>query len=66
MAVRGDLRQGRRLEEIEPVPERRQGVAGLRIGVLLVESGDQRTHRKGRGKILGGLRAADPFTQLFH
>jgi hypothetical protein len=47
------------------VPERRQGIAGLRIGILLVEGGDQRPHREGRGEILDGLRATDPFAQLF-
>jgi len=47
------------------VPERRQRIAVSGIGILLVERGGERAHREGGGKILDGLRSADPITQLF-
>ena len=66
MAVRADLRLGRDLQEVEPVPERRQGIAGLRVGiVLLVEGRGQGADREGGGEILHGLRPADPVLEFF-
>src|SRR6266404_7161788 len=65
MAVRAELGLRRGVEEIEPVPERRQRIADPGIGIVLVERGDQGAHREGGGKILDGVRAADPFAQLF-
>src|SRR5262249_46549554 len=64
MAVGADLGHRRHLEEIEPVPERRQRVSALRIGVGFVERGRERAHRKRCGEILHGPAAADPFGEV--
>ena len=63
MSVRADLRGSHGFEEVEPVPERRQRIAGPRIGVVLVEGRDQRAHRPRGGEIFDGLRLADPVAQ---
>src|SRR5690242_9467122 len=65
MAVRPDARLPGNFEEIEPVPERRHGIAHLRIGIVLVEGGAQRRDRPGGSEVLHLPRPTDPAFELF-
>ena len=65
MPVGADLGEPRRLEKEQPVPERRQRVAGNGIRIRLIQGGGQGAHWEGGDEILDGARATDPFTQLF-